>query len=312
MAIPRVFISSTCYDLRYIRENLKFFTKNMGFEPVLSEEGNIYYDPKKHVHEACLAEVPTCHMFVLVIGGRFGSKFVGKLESITNHEYREGVKAKVPIFALVEQEVYSDYNVYQKNKNNPKVNEKKISYPSADSILIFDFMEEVQGNAVNNAIFPFSDYGEMESYLKQQWAGMMFSFLSQEGESKRVSNMLDTLTSMSNRIEFLSKQILSSLGTDLDKITVEMYDVMLKYGCVRDLAYMGIRPTPKEVIKSDNYIELGKGKIHIDEEEEGEVVGGDGKISRPMFDDNEEKYKELRKELFAIIKKAGRKLEDFE
>jgi hypothetical protein len=37
LAIPRVFVSSTFYDLRYIRENLRIFIKNMGFEPILSE-----------------------------------------------------------------------------------------------------------------------------------------------------------------------------------------------------------------------------------------------------------------------------------
>ena len=38
MAVPRVFVSSTCYDLKYIRENLKYFIRSLGYEPVLSEE----------------------------------------------------------------------------------------------------------------------------------------------------------------------------------------------------------------------------------------------------------------------------------
>ena len=73
MAIPRVFISSTWYDLRYIRENIKFFVRGMGFEPVLSEEGSVFFDPRRHTQDACLAEVPNCQIFVLVIGGRYGS-----------------------------------------------------------------------------------------------------------------------------------------------------------------------------------------------------------------------------------------------
>ena len=47
MAIPRVFVSSTCYDLKYIRENLKYFIRTLGYEPVLSEEGSVYYDPQR-------------------------------------------------------------------------------------------------------------------------------------------------------------------------------------------------------------------------------------------------------------------------
>ncbi len=49
MPAPRVFISSTLYDLKYIRENLKFFVRSFGYEPVLSEEGAIFYDPKLSV-----------------------------------------------------------------------------------------------------------------------------------------------------------------------------------------------------------------------------------------------------------------------
>src|SRR5882724_3059201 len=109
MAAPRIFVSSTCYDLRYIRENLKFFTKNLGYEPVLSEEGAVFYNPSLHVQDACLAEVPTCQLFMLIIGGRFGSEFKGSDKSITNHEYLEAVRAKIPIFALVEKAVHDQY-----------------------------------------------------------------------------------------------------------------------------------------------------------------------------------------------------------
>jgi hypothetical protein len=226
MAIPRVFVSSTCYDLRYIRENLKFFIKNMGFEPVLSEEGSVYYDPGKHVQDACLAEVPNCQMFVLIIGGHFGSSYKDKPESVVNHEYREAVSKKIPVFAMVEQQVYAEYRVYQKNKENKNIDATKIAYPGVDSTRIFDFMEEVQGKSVNNALVPFSDFNELESYLKQQWAGMMFSFLTRKSEAERVSSTLETLTAMSSKIEFLSKQILSSVGKDVEKLNAQLYEII--------------------------------------------------------------------------------------
>lgn len=226
MAIPRVFLSSTCYDLRYIRENLKFFVKNMGFEPVLSEEGNVYYDPSKHVQDSCLAEVPNCQMFVLIIGGRFGSKYKDKPESIVNYEYREAVDKKIPVFAMVEQQVHAEYRVYQKNKENKNIDTAKITYPGVDSTKIFDFMEEVQDKSVNNALVPFSDFNELESYLKQQWAGMMFSFLTRKSESERVSSTLEALTAMSSKIEFLSKQILSSVGQNIEKLNAQLYEII--------------------------------------------------------------------------------------
>lgn len=116
MAVPRVFVSSTCYDLKYIRENIKYFINNMGFESILSENGDVFYDPDQHTHDACLTEVQNCQMFVLIIGGRYGGNYRKEDKSITNKEYEEAVKDRIPVFALVERNVWSEHFVYQKIK----------------------------------------------------------------------------------------------------------------------------------------------------------------------------------------------------
>lgn len=316
MAIPRVFVSSTCYDLRYIRENLKFFIRNMGFEPILSEEGNVFYDPKLHVQDACLAEVPTCQMFVLIIGGRFGTEYKNTPESITNREYKEAIKSGVPIFALVEQQVHGEYLVFSRNKENADIDATKINYPAVDSTRIFDFMEEVQSNAINNALVPFSDYNGLESYLKQQWAGMMFNFLTQQGESTRVANMLGTLTTMSDRIEFLSEQIMASVGTDIDKLNAQIYDVMLQHDCIRDLAACGVKLVPLDIIKTKNYKDLFKGKVKVNEASDTRAVSmttwrTGGEFSKQKFDHNEKEYKELRGKIQKILTESGKTIEEF-
>ena len=116
MATPRVFISSTCYDLKYIRENLKYFIKTLGYEPILSEEGDIYYNPLLHTHDACLGEVFSCQMMVLIIGGRYGGEFKESEVSITNREYEAAIERKIPIFALVDSAVLNEHYVYKDNK----------------------------------------------------------------------------------------------------------------------------------------------------------------------------------------------------
>lgn len=193
MAIPRVFVSSTWYDLKYIRENLRYFVKTLGYDPVLSEEGAVYYDPSMHTHDACLTEIPTCQLFLLIIGGRFGGRFHGGKDSVTNHEYREAVKHKIPVFALVESAVYNEHHVYIKNKTNSAVDLTRFTFPAVDSTAIFDFIDEVRGSAINNALVPFRDFGDIETYLRQQWAGMMFEFLSTRNQQKRVADTLATL-----------------------------------------------------------------------------------------------------------------------
>ena len=140
MAVPRVFVSSTCYDLKYIREDLRYFINNMGFESILSEEGDVFYSPNQHTHDACLSEIPNCQIFVLIIGGRYGGSYRKENKSITNMEYNQAVKSKIPVFALVESNVWNDHFVYQKNKKNPEVNAEAIIYPNVDNLKIFEFI----------------------------------------------------------------------------------------------------------------------------------------------------------------------------
>ncbi len=47
MARPRVFVSSTFYDLKFARTEIERFIREMGYEPVLNERGSIPYDSKE-------------------------------------------------------------------------------------------------------------------------------------------------------------------------------------------------------------------------------------------------------------------------
>lgn len=228
MAIPRVFISSTCYDLKHIRENLKFFVETIGYQPVLSDDGDVFYSPYSHTHESCLKEVETCQLFILIIGGRYGGNFKDNDKSITNNEYKEAVKQNIPIFTLVETGVYSDHNVYNKNKKDKPDIYKDISYPNIDDIKIFDFIDEVRKNDKNNAIQPFRNFSDMEIYLKKQWAGMMYDFLlekNKESESKLTNKLLDNINLASKKTEELVKYLLKQSNQDITNIEKEIENI---------------------------------------------------------------------------------------
>jgi hypothetical protein len=184
MPAPNVFISSTFYDLRYIRESLRSFVRNLGYHPILNEKGAIYYDPDRSAPGAAVAEVSSCHLFVLIVGGRFGSEMPDTGHSVTNAEYREAVRRRVPIFALVEQGTYSDYEVWCANPERDD-DSLPINYPNVDDARVLRFVDEVRNQAVNNALFSFRDFEDIQSYLRQQWAGMLHAFLVGRGEAKR-------------------------------------------------------------------------------------------------------------------------------
>jgi hypothetical protein len=307
MAIPRVFVSSTCYDLKYIRENLRYFIRTLGYEPVLSEDGTVFFNPGLHTQDACLTEIPNCQILLLIIGGRFGGRYRDGDASITNTEYREAVRLKIPVFALVDGAVYNEHHVYLKNRGNESVDISKLVFPAVDTVRIFDFIDEVRANSVNNALVPFRDFGDIESYLRQQWAAMMFDFLSTRNEQRRVADTLNTLADMNARIEMLSKQILLSVGTEDAKIDAAMYEEMIATEAIRDLAYCGKRPTPVHVLVNATFRSCAKA-LGIDleiEENVGSSIGQKGSISRGRFDKDSQDYKQLRQKLMDLLRQHG-------
>jgi hypothetical protein len=313
MAIPRVFISSTWYDLKYIRENLRYFVRTLGYEPVLSEEGSVFYNPTLHTHDACITEIPTCQMFVLIIGGRFGGAFKDGEGSITNHEYREAVKQKIPVFALVDMAVYNEHHLYIKNKSNTAVDLTKLTFPAVDSTKIFDFVDEVRGSSVNNALVPFRDFGDIEGYLRQQWAGMMFEFLNSRNQQRKVADTLATLAEMNSRIEMLTKEILRSVGTEDAKIDAALYEEMLSSEAIRDLAFFGKRPTPVHILVNASFRQCAKA-LGIDlqiNESDGSSISSTGTISRGRFTQASNEYKAVRQKLIEILASFGKTKEQY-
>ena len=43
MAVPRVFVSSTYYDLKQYRSNIETFIKSLGYDPIMHERSKVAY-----------------------------------------------------------------------------------------------------------------------------------------------------------------------------------------------------------------------------------------------------------------------------
>lgn len=118
MATPRVFISSTCYDLQEIRFQLRAFILSMGYDPVMSDFGDIFYEIGEHVQDSCCHEIERCNMFILVIGNSYGSLYHSQAigqnypDSITLQEFRKALEIRIPKFILVNRFVQHDYENY--------------------------------------------------------------------------------------------------------------------------------------------------------------------------------------------------------
>lgn len=188
---PKVFVSSTFVDLKHVREHVSQFIEDFGYNAVLFEKGGIGFDWRQPIDESCYEAVADSEMLVLVVGGRYGSPATDELNkkakrynSITRKEYKEARDKNIPVFIFVDAGVLSEYKTHSRNKGN-----KGINYGSIDNILIFDLIDEIYDQDVNNYIYPFSKLSDITDVLKSQWSEMMRSHIQDKARRIKRNNI---------------------------------------------------------------------------------------------------------------------------
>ncbi len=230
MANPRVFISSTCYDLASERDSLVDFCHNFGFDVALSERGDVFFHPDLHTHESCVNEIGSCHLLVLIVGGRFGGRYIADpSKSITNAEYAAARESGMPIFTFIKNDVLQDHNLWQSNKAHDFA--AKIHYPSIDNqahaLDIFKFIDEIRLSKSNNSYFSFSLPREIHEQLRKQWAAMFLDGLKQRNIAKQMlatNEALARLSSASQKIEELTKSIYMNIDSANAETSIRTID----------------------------------------------------------------------------------------
>lgn len=195
MAKPRIFISSTYYDLKQTREDLASFLTSLGYEPVRNEEGNIPFGKDNTLENYYLREIGHVDIFVSIIGGRFGSSSSDSRWSISNEELRTAIKNKKQVYIFIDSQVAAEYETYLLNKGGST----KFKY--VDNVKIYEFIEEIKGFTSNNNIKEFSTSFQIQQYLKEQLAGLFQSFLEQQSKMKD----FDLATKLENTANTLEK-----------------------------------------------------------------------------------------------------------
>lgn len=197
MAKPRIFVSSTYFDLRVVRADLERFIKEAGYEPVLFERGHVPYGKEEALEEYCYREISTCDVLVAIIGGKFGSQSKDDKNSITQKELKTAVELGKQIYIFVERTVHSEYRTYQANK------EVKGFKPTAvNDSRVYSFLEEIYALPSGNPVEPFEISDDITRFLREQWAGL-FQRLLQESSRQREINIIDNLKSTASTLNHL-------------------------------------------------------------------------------------------------------------
>lgn len=181
MARPRVFISSTFYDLRQIRVELDKFIESLGYEPVRNEEGDIPYGKEDALQSYCYKEIENVDILVSIIGSRYGSVATTEKSqeySISQMELKTALAENKQVFVFIDKNVATEYETYSLNKGNSDIKYKYVDNPN-----IYKFIEEIKSLPNNNNIKEFETAEDITSYLKEQFAGLFKQFII---DSKRV------------------------------------------------------------------------------------------------------------------------------
>ena len=232
MSGPKVFVSSTCYDLSMARDQLRNFLLGLGYEPVLSEYSDVLFDPRVHTHTSCIRQVAEADIIVLIIGSRFGGKAIPEalssvdidrlvessfdieaLEkaenlSVTQLEVLKAIECEIPVFTFVADNVWHDHFVYEKNKEMAG----QIKFPSLErpetARFIFEFINFLRQRVKGNAVVSFRRVDDIENHLRTQWASYFQRLLREQRDTlfdhKRVYGL-------SEKLEDLKTAVLSSI-----------------------------------------------------------------------------------------------------
>jgi len=242
-------------DFQETRRQLRQFIHDHGFEPVMSEFHDIFYDFGNHVHDACKAEITRSNLFILIVGNQYGSIYYKERsnapypDSVTIQEFRKALETQIPKHIFIDKFVKHDYDNYTRArdeaftkhfqahvveaKNIESVKQQvrqdfdgRYLFPQTQYKYIFYFLDLIHELEANNAIFPFETFDDIRNALLTQWAGLMYESL--ERRTKIPASSIASLEAKVEKIESYMGKLLetkeSQKGTykisfDLTKFT---------------------------------------------------------------------------------------------
>jgi hypothetical protein len=217
MARPRVFISSTFYDLKQVRTDLERFIIQMGYDPILHERGKVAYGTDKKLEEYCYREIDLSDIVISIIGGRYGTGSQHQPYSISQVELKTAVDHGKALYVFVERNVFSEYNTYLRNKEVPGM---KYSY--VDNAAVYKFIEEVEALPKNNPIATFETAQDITDFLREQWAGLFQRYLQEQSRIKEV----DIIQSLSTTAQALN-ELVQSVSKERRSSESRIQDILL-------------------------------------------------------------------------------------
>lgn len=151
----RVFLSSTFYDLKSVRQDLVEFLRASGFEPIVFETAGAL--PNIPAADSALQHAAQADICILIVGTRYGAKSEEMGLSYTHQEFRTAMDRGRPIFSFIEQETLIKFEMYRARPAS--------DFWTEDEKMLFSFIGEV---SELGSRFPFTTLPELQKGLRHQ------------------------------------------------------------------------------------------------------------------------------------------------
>lgn len=263
---PRIFVSSTFYDLKYVREQLGRFIEGYGFKPILFENGDVGYKLNEALDLSCFAEMQNCDMAILIVGGRYGSptsseqsrddiwkdKFA-EYTSVTCREFKTAIEHKIPVYVFIDSAVNEQYHLYQANSKAIETMKLDLDFPAVDSINVFRFISDIR-KISNIQIEPFTRTYDIENYLRKQWASLFQQYLKDRGKSdaieyigEPVQDILTKLKQMEYMLDEIAKTVIGTGNPKMDSVLEEQEVEQTASVFARTFEFLMLNPTLEKI-----------------------------------------------------------------
>lgn len=249
---PKIFVSSTYYDLKYIRENIEKLVRDLGFDSILFESGDVTFEHDKPIDSSCYKEVTNANMLLLIVGGRYGSeaitngfedyskKYDKYYTSITKNEFLTAKDKGIPIYVFVDNNVLTEYETFKKNKDvyyqlEKEASTKKLNFAFVDSANIFEFIYDLYLTGL--PIYRFNKYEDIEIQFRMQISGLLYLYLegliekkNDEKVAQSVDSMMNLMERMEKMVQSVGKKVLEDDPEILNKIMNEQNQSIVLFG----------------------------------------------------------------------------------
>lgn len=166
---PKVFISSTIYDLKDARGSLKFLLESYGLRVFASESYDFPLMVNQHSYEICLRHVRDSDLVIALIDKRYGGEYEnynGTKISVTRKEIRVAEELDIPVWTFVRSQTWEERNKFkkfvkqkQKDFGRHVLSEslfdefRKVGQTEVDSHYVYELIDEITRFKKSNWIF---------------------------------------------------------------------------------------------------------------------------------------------------------------